>query len=220
MKHKEEKADKFPRLLVCEGYEDALFFHNLIEVRKWPRFHIRPAKGKDKIGEAIRAYKAEVKSNYPGIGDILVIGDNDDDPKKSFQRICLQINEAFETAVAPSKELIASKSKPRCTVMMLPLGQGLGALESILLNAARSCHKGTASSIDNFLADVKLDAEKEGLRYDKAWLRSYLAARCPDPCAPLGEVFDIKAYKKLVPLDHKSFDDIARILRGIDKKGA
>lgn len=218
MKHKEGKADKFPRLLMCEGYEDALFFHYLIERRSLPRFHIRPAKGKDRIGEAIRAYQAEVKSNFPGIGDILVVGDNDDDPNKSFKKLCEQVNEAFESEIAPAKELVASKSKPRVTIMMVPLDQKLGALESLLLDAARSCHKGTGESIDNFLADVKLDSEKDTLRYDKAWLRSYLAAKCPDPCAPLGDIFESKSLQKLLPLDHKSFDGIAKVLAGFEKK--
>ena len=158
------------------------------------------------------------QSNFPGIGDILVVADNDGDAKRSFKRICEQINDAFESDIAPKEELTASKSKPRCTIMMLPLEQESGALESILLDAARSCHKGTAGSIDNFLADVKVKADDEELRYHKAWLRSYIAARCGDPCAPLGDIFDVKAYKKLVPLEHKSFDAIADVLNSFGGK--
>jgi len=43
----EQKSDKpqFPRLLICEGLEDRLFFQRLIDVRELPRFHILPSGG-------------------------------------------------------------------------------------------------------------------------------------------------------------------------------
>jgi uncharacterized protein DUF3226 len=208
--------DRFPRLLICEGEKDKLFFHHFIEVRKLPRFHIRAAGGKDRIGLTIENYKIEPKSNFPSIGSILIVVDNDDDPQSRFDRVCEQINEVFP-GTAADKPLKKSKKSPFCTVLMVPWENEHGTLEQLVHGAARAASgKSHSSAVDNFLATVQAYKWESKSRYAKAWLRSSLAVRCTDPFVPLGEVF--RNHQDLIDLKHKSLDRIASILASYGKK--
>ena len=141
---------EFPRLLVCEGLKDQLFFQHFIHVRGLPRFHIIAANGNDRLGEAIEAYQIQPKSNYPSIGNILIVADNDDDPAKRFRNVCRQIDNVYP-GTAPDAPLKKSKKTPYCTVLMLPWKDEPGTLESILQDAAKAPHKGDAAKVDSFL---------------------------------------------------------------------
>lgn len=63
-----------------------------------------------------------------------------------------------------------------------------GDLECFCGDAARAADTGAASHIDNLLRDVGAHVWSE-LRRGKAWLRSNIAIRASDPCAPFGEIF-------------------------------
>lgn len=211
--------NRYPRLLVCEGFEDKLFFEALIEARDLPRFHVWAANGKDKIEEAISAYRIKPKSNYAGLSDILIVADNDDEPEARFQSIRKQVNSFFERPVAPSKPLEkGTVSHPSCTILMLPWAGVPGALETVVLQAARVPDAGVAAAVDQFLATVNADRWRSDLRKHKAWMRAILAARCSDPGVPFGDVFGESKYRDLIPLTDPSLNQIAEVLQSFEKK--
>lgn len=221
---REAKSDKFPRLLICEGYKDAAFFCQFIHEKKLPRFHIRFSEGKDKIETTLRAYIVEPKSNWPGIGHVVVVGDCDDDPKARFAAIAKQVN-AVPPLKAASKPFERSSSRPTCSIIMLPDDRTEGALESIFQAAAKSVNAGHADAVSNLLSAVHADRWKargktDKVRIDKAWLRAWLAIQCADPFVPLGSVFDEKKNRSAIPLDHTSLKPLADFLATFEKKTA
>jgi hypothetical protein len=203
-----------PRLLVCEGYEDSVFFQLLIEAFELPRFYIEIAGGKDKIGAALSKVRLERTKIWVNLRDILVVGDNDDSPRDCFNDICEQINEVFAGKVAPSAPLVATKTKPRCTVLMIPWADQEGNLECLCCDAAREADKGAGASVDAFLDLVHANLWRSKSRSGNAWLRSNLAVRCNDPFVALGDVFNENRYRRLIPitLRDRSFKRIADVL--------
>lgn len=122
-------AARFPRLIVCEGEADRLFLHHFIEIRNLPRCHIISAGGKNRIGDRIKAYSLEPKSNWPSIGRVLVVGDNDDDPEARFTSIQQQID-AFLPGHAPADRRVKSANSPYFTILMVPWDNDHGSLEA------------------------------------------------------------------------------------------
>ena len=132
---------------------------------------------------------------------------------RRFEAICKQL-EKYEF-VPPKKPLEPSIGTPKCSVLMLPSVDECGTLETLVGAAARYANNNVAESVDNFLAIVGSDKWKSEVRVSKAWLRSTLAATCSDPFVPLGEVFTRNKHKKLIPLEHKSLDGIAKFLSSL-----
>lgn len=203
-----------PRLLVCEGYEDSLFFQLLIEAFKLPRFYIEIAGGKNKIGAALSKVRLERTKVWVNLRDIVIVGDNDDSPSARFNDICKQISDVFGGEVAPSAPLMASKTKPRCTVLMVPWTDQEGNLECLCCDAAREADKEVGASVDTFLDLVHSNLWESKSRSGKAWLRANLAARCSDPFVALGDVFHESRNRRLIPITVRdgSFKRIAEVL--------
>ena len=76
-----------PRLLVCEGIKDHLFFERFIETLDLPRFYIVAAHGKNNIGRAIENFRIERSKIWANLRDVLVVGDNDDTDRERFDDI-------------------------------------------------------------------------------------------------------------------------------------
>jgi hypothetical protein len=208
----------FPRLLICEGVEDHVFFHKLIEARTLQRFHIQSAGGNTLFANAISQFEIEHTRVFNALIDVLVVADNDDAPKERFDNACAEIEKAFGTKAVPKAPQVASKSKPRCTVLMVPWTDVKGNLESMCVDAAKEADKTIGGHVQTFLAMVKAEAWPSPSRYGKAWLRSNLAVRCEvDPFVPLGKVFREKRHEALIPVTDKSFNQIATFLSKVGK---
>jgi hypothetical protein len=210
----------FPRLLICEGSDDFFFFQHLIEEWKLPRFHIQHSGGRDprggisKFGAAIRAFRTQRTHIYKQLKNIVIVADNDDSPQENFEYVCKQIESVFGYGTAPTAPLDKSNTNPPVTVLMIP-GTGVeGHLEKLCQETARNADKNIAKSVDDFMALIHSDKWPSESRKAKAWLRTNLAARCEnDPFVSLGEVFSESRYKKLIPLNHNSFDQIIDFLK-------
>lgn len=208
----------FPRLLICEGPKDAVFFHKLIEIRGLPRFHIQPAGGNGQFSNAISKFQLERTKVYKGVRDILIVADNDDVPAESFANVCSQIDVKFGAGAAPRAPLEVTKGRPRCTVLMVPWTDREGNLESLCVDAARNADRDVGGHVDYFLALLAADRWASPSRVGKAWLRSNLAGRCEsDPFIPLGRVFNERRHENLIPVGDGSFDRIADVLRSIGR---
>jgi hypothetical protein len=208
----------FPRLLICEGAEDHWFLHKLIETWKIQRFHIQPAGGNTKFANAISQFELEKTTAFNGLADVVVVADNNDAPGARFDNACAEIRKAFGASAVPSGPQVASKSKPRCSVLMVPWTGVEGTLEGLCVDAAKDADKTTGAHVDAFLATLKAETWQSNSRFGKAWLRSNLAARCAvDPFVPLGKAFNDKKHAGLIPIKHKSFKQIADFLAKVGK---
>jgi hypothetical protein len=209
----EDPRARFPRLLVCEGYDDKCFFHKMIHERDLPPFHIWPCRGNGGFSNAIRAFRANRTKQYNALRDILIVADNDDAPIASFSNVCDHIERFF--GERPSAPLIKTKTKPAVSVLMIPWTDIHGHLEALCMESATDADRDVATHVQTFMNLLFAERWASASRRGKAWLRANLAARCDrDPFVPLAEVFKQERYSHLIPLKHKSFDRIARVLAG------
>jgi hypothetical protein len=198
---------------VCEGQKDHLFFQRFIEVLGLPRFYIAPAHGKNNIGRALDNFRIENTKIWANLKDVVIVGDNDDTKKERFDDICAQVADV-EGLIAPDAPLKPSRSRPRCTILMIPWTETHGTLESLCVEAARKAHAKSATHVDAFLDLAHWATWTSESRRGKAWLRSNLAIRSRDPFVQLGSVFEEPKYRPLIPIsrDVESFKRIADVL--------
>ena len=165
--------------------------------------------GNSKFGNTLNGLRAN-RRGFTLIRDVLIVSDNDDSQENSFQAICNQLSgSGFAPPPAP---LERSTGNPRITIMMLPLEDEPGHLESVCVPAARSVYHPTTTAIDYFAAMLRAD-EWEVRRKAKFWLRVALAAGCEkDPFVYLSKVFSDPKLNGLIPLGHNSLDPIADVL--------
>jgi hypothetical protein len=215
------RATILPRLLMCEGHKDRLFFAQFIEHHGLPRFHIHDTAGPKsskggitKFAMALRAFRGEHTKVWNNLKDVLLVADNDETPEENFAQLCAQIEQVFGAGKAPTKALEAvAVQHLRITVMMIPWAGERGHLERLCVDAARAADQRIGRNVDAFLDLIGADRWNNDSRYGKAWLRTNLAARCErDPFVPLGRVFDEPANQSLIPLGHPSFDKIKTVL--------
>jgi len=207
---------RFPRLLICEGYEDKWFFHHLIQVRALPPFHIWPCAGSGGFAQAIRAFRLAYTKPYNALRDILIVADNDQTPDECFDRVCKQIEQVFGSGTAPSQPLQTARTRaaePAVTVLMIPWTGERGHLERLCVESARAADQAIGQHVQTFMDLIGADRWDNESRHGKAWLRVDLAGRCErNPFVSLGEVFRETRYHNLIPLNHRSFDRVANVL--------
>jgi hypothetical protein len=206
---------RFPRLLVCEGPEDKLFFHRLIQVRNLPQFHILASGGKSNFSQEIRRFQLERPRTYQALKDILIVADNDEEPETSFKNVCSHIDRLFGNGTAPRSPQERTKTKPSVTVFMIPWTNQKGHLEKLCLRSANTADGTIGNNVTTFMALIGADRWNNESRFAKAWLRTNLAARCEtDPFVALGHVFSDPKYQGLIPVSDSSFKQIHDFLTG------
>jgi hypothetical protein len=192
----------------------------LIEERELPRFHVfdsglnKSAGGKSRFADALRIFRTVRPKTFASLKDIIIVADNDKTPGANFDDVCSQIETIFGPGTRPTAlRQRTTKIKPAVSVLMMPWDNINGHLEALCVDSARDAAKGVGTNVDSFLALVGADDWKDAARYSKAWLRSNLAVRCSaDPFVALGHVFEHAKNHHLIPVNHKSLDQIAKFL--------
>ena len=204
---------------ICEGPDDIAFLRALNKHHRIGQFNIESTAtppvdnkgGKSKYYKKLLSIDASSTKAKPN--KILFVGDNDENPQRSFRDICAQIRKWLPDSV-PEEPLTPCGENPSITVMMLPIDGGLGCLETMCLDAARSFNAQIANNVDLFCATIRCEAWASENRKSKTWLRTMLAASCEkDPFIYLKNVFSYQSNHRLIPLDHHSFEPIVLALR-------
>lgn len=214
-----------PRLLVCEGYEDKQFFKSLVQDRPFPDFKVIDTSSPDdrlggisKFKRALNGFKLAHTVRFKSLKHIVIVADNDEDPVGNFSAVKQQVE-----AVFPGRSLrapwIKTGDDPTISILMVPItvNRGVitmknGTLEGFCCEAARQGNGAAASHIDNLLRDVGVQGWSE-TRIGKAWLRSNLAIRHNDPCAPLGEIF--RDSRNLFDFNDATLNPLVEFLTGL-----
>jgi hypothetical protein len=203
-----------PLLLLVEGVEDKFFFKRLITERNLPAFKIlhsglnAPKGGNGKFAGALSALKTI--PSFASVRHIVIVADNDADQNASFALIRSQLEARGHEP--PLEPFIRRGGYPSMQILMLPLMNQPGNLETVCLDGAASANGIIAGHVDMFGATTHADAWPPQ-QYGKMWLRSYLAAACQrDPFVPLGSVFQDPPFAGLIDFQHPSFTPLAEIL--------
>jgi hypothetical protein len=220
---RKNNSKTYPRLLVCEGYEDYCFFNRLIDTKlvdgqSIPRFHIIHSEGNTNFYNRIDAFRQETPKTFANIKHILFVADNDDTPADQFDLVCNQIERLRGLGTAPSAPLIRKGKNPSVEVLMLPWTNEKGTMEAVCIGAAREAHKQDGRRIDDFMGFIGAQQWTNESRRGKAWLRSNLAIRCEkDPFISMGDAISDPRHQDLIDFTDNSLDRIARVLAKVGR---
>jgi len=202
-----------PRVIVCEGEGDVAFFTHLIRKRDLAPFQVLPAGGKSGYGRVLTALSAG--TGFDRVSGILVVGDNDLDPLAAFDNIQEQIRAAGGYGV-PDRPGEPRKSPgfPAVVVMMIPLEERVGCLETLLVEAVYEVSPDLKTCVEAYVACTHADAWNE-VQQSKMKLHSLISALCKShPQTALRYAWSQP--EEIIPLDRPCFDQLADFLRGFD----
>ena len=207
-----------PWLILCEGEGDEAFFRHLIDERRLPAFEIqrpKPLGGKTSFGQRLSGLKTH--PDFKRLQGILIVSDNDDDPKAAFQNIRDQV--AWAGFGVPDKPLEAARAPdlPAIVIAMLPWSDQSGDLESVCLIAASEMRPDIAACLDAYCGCTKASMWKPS-KLSKMRMRCFLSAACEvDPNTSLVYAWSGEGRGVLIPLAHSCFDGIAGVLANFPK---
>jgi hypothetical protein len=164
---------KHSRAIICEGLADQAFFMRLIHDRGLPDFDIPDGKGRSYFSEILRGLRAG--SHRTKLNALLIVSDNDDDPKRSFYEVQQQIQVATGYPV-PEKPMEIAKvaGQPIVLIMMLPWTDTPGCLETLLKMIWQREQGSMKVCVDEFLTCAKV-TEWEIQKRDKAAIQCFIA---------------------------------------------
>jgi hypothetical protein len=219
---KEKPIDR-PRILLCEGLGDAQFLKHLIEERQIGDFYITypnqinstdPA-GRDGFTRRLRALK--LVRGYEAVTDLVVVSDNDDDPKAKFQRVC-ELIEAAKGFQVPTEPAQMTRGTPRVGVFMLPQADENGQLETLCLQSCIQQWPEAADCVNQFVTCNPHIAAWEQGKQEKMKMRCLISSICAvDPYTSIPHLWSRPGYD-LVPLGHACFTPLADFLRTVAPK--
>jgi hypothetical protein len=208
-----------PNLILVEGPSDAAFFRHLIGARGIAdKFSVRSPKdadgidsgGNSRFGEALNAFA--VDPTFGMVTEIIVVADNDSDPKDAFENVQRQIRSTARSYIEPKTPYVKARGKaPHFTALMLPSVGNTGCLETLCLAAAVKANPGLAACVDALKTcsgTGKWPASKQA----KSDLRCLIASHYQrNPEISLTFVWD--HLPEFIPLNDPVFDDLEKFLR-------
>ena len=211
------KSNKlYPRLLICEGYEDYCFFSRLIDEWKIQRFHILHAGGNGHFYGHINSFKVSNTTTFNQIKHFLFVSDNDDDCQGRFMLLSKQIEKIFGTGTAPDAPRTPKGTDPSIQVLMIPWDNKHRNLETLCVKPGWHADKRGGTLVRDCEAIIKADQWASESRRWKAWLRINLAIRCErDPFISMGDAISDKHHKRLIDFSHRSLSPIAEYLNRV-----
>lgn len=209
-----------PRLIITEGIEDTAFLRALIKSRKIKEFNVYPNidVGREEGNSAFKssAIACLAITGFDAVNDILLVADNDGDPKKSFSEICAQI-EAARTEGPLTRnwgKMTAVNTKatadPSLGCWLWPEINKVGCLETLLWQCIEKNHAKEAKCVEQALACSGANAWPQN-KIDKAKMRCFFSIKCKkNPTVNLSLLW--RDCPEIIPLEDKIFDPISDFL--------
>ena len=172
------------RFILAEGFEDAAFLRALIAYRNTPEFDVSPTidvgskPGSSGFEDAVIA--CEPLTGFPGVNEIVIVADNDDDPAKSFDNITGQIEKArregnlkrnWGTAAQPAAK---AAGDPSVSIWMWPSANQPGCLETLLWQVIQAKYPKDATCVQDACECSEASAWPVS-KLDKARVRCFIS---------------------------------------------
>ena len=209
------------RFILCEGMSDKVFFCELINNRGLQGFQIGFPYGANETTGGITMFErflstGDVNPSFNVVKSILVVADNDNNPANNFAQVTQQIANAGYGVPQNELEFVTSpNSLPSIAVMMLPLNQQIGNLETVCKISAYDKWSDLVPSLNTYFNASDAPNWTVG-HQDKMLLQCLLAATCkPNPYCTISSLYRENAQYH-IPLNHPCFDDIAQFLTDWD----
>jgi hypothetical protein len=209
-------------IMLCEGDHDDSFFSELIRARHLPEFDIRKPGPKEHSGISgfnIRLVGLKVLRGITDCPAILIVADNDDKPRESFNNVRKQIKAAHGFGVPRAPRTPArSNDYPPLSVLMLPWDTKHGCLETLLFVSAAEKRPGIAECAKAYIKCVGEEKFTKS-KLAKLQMRLLVSGSCPgDPYTGMQWLWTTQKGrgKDLVPLSHNCFDEVAKFLQSFE----
>lgn len=140
------------KIIVCEGDSDCRFLSILLERRGINGFQVaKHAKGKDGFENRLRTIR--INDDFDKIETILLVSDNDDIPKSSFENIAKQVRRAKGYPIpAGPLEIAKVEGNPAIVIVMLPWTDIEGGLETLVLESISAKEPTVRECLTKYLA--------------------------------------------------------------------
>lgn len=129
-------------LVICEGPDDQAFFHAFLLSRTISGVQvIEHAGGKNGFGARLNALDS---ADIQDVRAILLVVDNDGDPRGNFIDVCEQIEETGRYAVPKKRrEFVSTTGRPKLGILTIPgvtkpYGTQYGNIETLLMRIFES----------------------------------------------------------------------------------
>lgn len=150
---------------------------------------------------------------FENVSGILVVGDNDNDPRAAFENIRRLVHEGGFTP--PNRALVATHGTPSIVVMMLPAQDQPGQIETLCLSAMKDTWPTQYECAERFAQCAGVTGWSQ-TKQEKAKFRAVISHICKtDPNTSLTHAWSDNR-GNLIPLDHRSFDRVSDVLADFD----
>jgi len=202
------------RLLLCEGTGDNSFFEHLLPKRGIHDYQVVPEPaGRSSFERRLRAIKASRVYAERKISGIVIVSDNDEDPKQSFEEVKEQLKLAESFPVPDQPFTTASAiNVPKIAVFMFPDKDEKGALETLILKSISAKYPVVREQLDKFVECTPANGWLQSKR-SKMMLQCMVASVCEaDPNSSLTHLWS-KDREMEDLLDHACFDAVIQFLK-------
>ncbi len=196
-----------PNVLLVEGKNDAILFHELVGHLQLGQIQIVESVGKDNFSKTLsRIAKNTNDFRLQRVKSIGVIGDADEDARIARRDICQALYSVGLSGDA--EELYVVPGKPEARILILPGNDDPGALESVCLESVQDDIQ--MPCVEEFSACVESKWETSSVsKFDKMKAHAFLATRYDNPELRLGEA----AEERIWPFDHEAFEEVRDFLQ-------
>lgn len=208
------------RFILGEGTEDAEFTRALIRTRQLSSCDVSPNIDIGKVGgnSGFRPsiIAVEPMTGFSSVSRVVLLADNDDNPKASFTAICEQIERSRRAKEVgrrwgtPKKPVDVAPGDPSLSIWMWPQPGQPGCLETLLWSVISAEQPSRATCVEEACQCAGADAWPVSKR-DKARLRCFISIVCrANPALSLSNLW--RDAPDLIPLTHSAFDEYANFL--------
>lgn len=169
-------------LVLCEGFGDKNFLRNLIDAIDAHRvpgdfqLHVPSGGGRGAFGSFLATAYDQSEDFRANVKAVLVVSDNDDDPRASFEAVRRELGKAEGYGVPDAEWQVAkAPDRPAVVILMIPPGEPAN-LETMCARAA--CRKfGIGAALEAYVGATPAAAWGPS-KQAKMRMHALLAATC------------------------------------------
>jgi hypothetical protein len=176
------------RVVISEGEEDAAFTRAMLQSHSnnLPAFDVSPVIDISRTGGSsgfeAAVMRADGIAGFTGVNDVVIIGDNDDDPAMAFESIVRQLQKAQADGnltrdwAMPTVPYAKAAGDPSVSIWLWPSPGKPGCLETLLWRAvqADNRYRAITACVEQAIQCARI-GEWPLSKLDKARVRCFIA---------------------------------------------
>lgn len=200
-----------PIYLICEGPADAYLVRRVLERENLNGFSINGVQGYQHFAKRVTGLRAS--SDWPKLKRLVIIGDNDLEPASRWQNACAALT--GEGLLSPEKHGDIADGLPSTGIFMMPRGNAVGALETLLVEAIFQARGELVACLQQLDECPATDCDTwDEVKRAKMQFQTAISITCrDDPSAGAAHIWS-KIHNP-IPATSPVFDELAGFLRRV-----